>query len=327
MTHTASRPQSGSSLPVTVTNIPKNVEDEELGCCGCSGCRESCFIYLIIAIFAAFFLVLVIINHWFALMGLLAILPAAVFLYFMYWMKHRDKVRVGRVIKFYLYGILGAIPSVLIETLLHKLFLMAFMSSGNVVVRGIFFSFFEAFIVASLIEEVMKYCLVQYCPGHQGVSHPYGVVIVATSGALGFATLENVSYVLTSSKQVHEQFLTAIFRALLAVPLHGATGMMIGAKLARRSHFNEVIPFYVVLAIPFFLHGLYDFLLIAPATIDDSTFGIVGFAIACFLVLLGCVYAHFLARDILKQAPSSESTPILSGGPGSTTYTSRSNNL
>lgn len=56
-----------------------------------------------------------------------------------------------------------------------------------------------------------------------------------TSVAVGMASLENVVYVFNStlSGGLFAGFITAILRAILAVPLHASLGVIIGADVSR----------------------------------------------------------------------------------------------
>jgi hypothetical protein len=81
------------------------------------------------------------------------------------------------------------------------------------------------------------------------------------SASLGFAGLENVLYVLGSGSS---GIFVAFLRAIMSVPLHCTTGIVIGTGLGLRK-FGEgakaVQPWWRVLRFPVFIHGAFNFCL------------------------------------------------------------------
>ena len=82
-------------------------------------------------------------------------------------------------------------------------------------------------------------------------------IVYGVSGAIGFATLENIFYVFERG------FATGVSRAFLAVPLHAMTGVIIGYYMGRKKMDPESKKHYMGtgLIIAILFHGLYDFVL------------------------------------------------------------------
>ena len=102
------------------------------------------------------------------------------------------------------------------------------------------------------------------------VADPEALVLYAVTAACGFALLENVQYVVSSSLVSSEEEAAgiAMMRAILTVPLHAGTGCVIGAMLARRRFVGEKVAaerlgFCRIIAMPVLLHGTFDWVLFA----------------------------------------------------------------
>jgi len=185
---------------------------------------------------------------------------------------HSDKVPMEILIIGLTMGMLSCLPVGIIGGLEAALMQSVARAAGPLSMAGMFFySFVEAFIATAILEEGAKYLCAQYAAQKDEllpyIGHPYGVVLFGLAVALGFAGLENVTYVLGDDGG---GWGLAITRAILAVPLHGTTGALIGVGLARRLYLNESFQtaFYV-LRWPVFIHGMYDFIWMAPLRSGD----------------------------------------------------------
>ena len=152
------------------------------------------------------------------LIFLAAILPA--FLLFLYiWKKDPQKEPTSRLVKAVLWGALICIPVAFLESVIHT---VIFGEGGPSTLFGITV---QAFFVAAVPEETLKllvlWLVLRKNPYFD--EHFDGIVYAVCVG-LGFATIENVAYVLGS-----EEWLTvAISRSLLAVPGHYAFAVVMG---------------------------------------------------------------------------------------------------
>jgi RsiW-degrading membrane proteinase PrsW (M82 family) len=199
-------------------------------------------------------------------MGLLlsAILPVAIFLYFIY-RKDTSKEPWQLLLKCLGFGMLGSIPAIIIELILGV---------GNIFSSAFLSSFYEAFIEAALTEETIKFLILYWLiRKNKNFDQHYDGIVYAVFVSLGFALVENIMYVL------QDGYATAITRAVLSVPGHGLFGVIMGYffALAKFSDTEKRKKYMCLsLLIPIILHGIYDFFLMY--TTENS-------AISLFLVV------------------------------------------
>jgi len=165
-------------------------------------------------------------------------------------------------------------------------------------------SFFQAFFVASLNEEVFKLLLAYSITIQPGREVPYSIVIYSMAGALGLATLENMMYVLNAGigGSILVTSFTTIVRGILAVPFHSCTGVLLGTYVARKKLRFENINIFRMLLIPVLLHGIYDFFAIMPTmyyTETQQTWIFIFPLFSCATVVYGIYYARKQAIALL----------------------------
>lgn len=144
----------------------------------------------------------------------------------------------------------------------------------------------KSFIGASLIEETIKLVAV-YLLTRFG-TRPRDLMENVVQGAyvgLGFATIENLSYILESGAGV------GIIRAFTAVPCHAFLGAIMGyylgvACLARGS--QSSIFLLRAWIVPIILHGLYDLPLMMTRLMNQG-FGPENASFALFSMAMGVV--------------------------------------
>jgi len=173
----------------------------------------------------------------------ISIFPGIVLLIFFYC-KDKEPEPKKLILKVFLYGVLLILPAIAIEMFLGKL--------------GFKGAFFNAFLVAGLVEEFLKYKLILQVPfKNPAFSQVTDGIIYAIVASLGFATFENILYVLQNGYGI------GIVRAFTAVPLHalvsGIMGYYIGcAKFERiKDKGKRIKGKGLILAIV--LHGFYNF--------------------------------------------------------------------
>jgi len=240
----------------------------------------------------------------------LALVPILLLLRYFYARDvHPEPRRVLR--KTFGLGVLSLIPAVLLA--LPSVLLEPRFSSVTLA------ALYAAFVGAAIPEEALKLLVVRgYCARQSSFDEPMDGVVYGVTAALGFAALENVLYVWESG------WTTALLRAFTAVPIHAATGAMIGhaVALARfgppRRHavwrgFTNAVA----------VHGLYNFGLIAfelhanrpvlPGHHDDEQVYIF-LLLLVFVILLGSViwtirttrqlHSQQVARELAREAAS-----------------------
>jgi len=155
-------------------------------------------------------------------------------------------------------GVLSVIPVIL----LALPFTFFVPRSSSVTVTALYL----AFLTAAIPEELLKLLVVtRFCARRPSFDEPMDGIVYGVTAALGFAALENILYVWDSG------WTTALLRAFTSIPIHAATGAMIGYAVAR-ARFGPAKRFTVwkgfLAAV--LVHGLYDYGLIAMELYADS---------------------------------------------------------
>ncbi|WP_428908957.1 glutamic-type intramembrane protease PrsW [Niallia sp. Krafla_26] len=121
----------------------------------------------------------------------------------------------------------------------------------------------DAFLSTSLLEEFFKWFLVYYIAYlHFHFDEPYDGIVYGASVSLGFATTENILYLIGNGLEF------AIGRALLPVSSHAMFGVIMGYYLGK-AKFSSTVKgkwLFLSLFIPFLLHGIYDYILYMQTT-------------------------------------------------------------
>jgi protease PrsW len=156
----------------------------------------------------------------------------------------KENVHAGEVWRTILIGIFAIFPASLIELTI---------SLYTPPLKGIWQNLFHAFIIAALVEELIKFLFIKLIFYINKPESQKKAIVLAISVGLGFALLENVMYSFDSSFIV-------VVRGLSALPLHLITSGIMGYYLYYSSEekkgahirgFSEA----------FIIHGIYDFLI------------------------------------------------------------------
>lgn len=172
-----------------------------------------------------------------------------------YFYDRHDREPVKMLLKVFIMGCFSVIPTLIVETIL---------SSFNIF-TGILGAAYTAFIVAGLTEEYFKRRVVLKTVFLNPVfNEKLDGIVYCILSALGFATIENIMYVVFRFSDVET---IGLFRAVLSVPAHMlfATTMGYYISLSKFSKTNEESDRYLrkSLTMPIVLHGIYDFILLS----------------------------------------------------------------
>ena len=213
---------------------------------------------------------------------LLSVLPSFVIMGFMYLWKARRSVPAPMVATMYIFGILGAMPLALLESFVSGLLFPAHdpklgLAPPKPLWLGMLNATLLAFVIAAASEEGFKY-IMTYCraAGASPYCTEYGIMILALSCALGFATLENADYVLSGQTTIDQTLLVALSRGVLSVPLHAVCGILIGERVAWALRTKGAAAgacggcgvFTQTFVPAWMIHGWYDWWLMAPEAFD-----------------------------------------------------------
>lgn len=179
-----------------------------------------------------------------------AVLPAMLLGLYI-WRKDPHPEPFRWIWRAFLAGVLICLPVAFLEQYIHLLLF------GEGEPTTLFGSTTMAFFVAALPEEGAKllalWLLLRRNPQ---LDEHFDCIVYAVFVSLGFATIENIGYVVMSGE---EWMSTAIMRALLAVPGHYAFAIMMGFYYAIY-HFVDPSRKNAakICLVPFVAHGVYD---------------------------------------------------------------------
>ncbi len=129
--------------------------------------------------------------------------------------------------------------------------------------------------IVGLAEEACKYFTFKWIIFHdREFDNTYDGVIYGAASALGFATLENLMYVFLDNDS---PLYTAIMRAILSVPMHAVTGIVMGyyfgiCKYRKYNNVNaDTHPQRGAFIFSVILHGVYDWWVSTGEMFDDMS--------------------------------------------------------
>jgi RsiW-degrading membrane proteinase PrsW (M82 family) len=199
----------------------------------------------------------------FPALAALAVGPGLVLVHVL-WSRDRYREPLGNVALYLLIGALSVFPAAWIEGLLAGPILGGVVAGVEAVPTAVW-----AFLGVALVEEASKLGVLGLRARRDGhLDEPFDWVVYAVAVSLGFATLENVFYVMDGGPSV------AIGRAFTAVPSHALDGTLMGWRLARASQRTGAAATrerVLALLEPAAWHGAYDYLLMMSSEAEATT--------------------------------------------------------
>lgn len=192
---------------------------------------------------------------------LAAIAPSAALMYYFYMKDKYDREPRRLLVKAFLLGAISVIPILMVEMSLN----VFERADESLIAAG-----YTAFIVAGLVEEAFKFMMFYLLIWRNNeFDEMYDGIVYSVFVSLGFATVENIGYVLSTG------FSVALLRSITAVPAHAMFGVAMGyylgiAKFVRQPYKSRY--FRRGLIVPVILHGIYDFILLSQRYYIMSVF-------------------------------------------------------
>ena len=113
---------------------------------------------------------------------------------------------------------------------------------------------------AGLTEESLKFIVLYfYIRPKAAFNEPMDAIVYGTIASLGFATLENLTYVYSGSPE-SDSFTIAIIRAISAIPLHACCGIIMGYFFGLHAFLGSKSALIKSLIIPISIHATYNYL-------------------------------------------------------------------
>lgn len=175
-----------------------------------------------------------------------AMAPGMALLSYFYLRNHYSSYTSAFVFRTFLIGVLLVFPVMVLQ--------YAFIEEGffkNLLVQTI--------VLYGVIEEFFKWFLLYFFAyQHADFKRRYDGIVFGVALSLGFASLENVLYLLANGLE------TAIGRALLPVSSHALFGVLMGYYMGRAKLEREAKARHLTLALifPILLHSIYDSILL-----------------------------------------------------------------
>lgn len=182
----------------------------------------------------------------------------------------------------FLLGVLTIITPLFIETGLQPYF------NNNFLNTGVF-----AFGVVALSEELSKFFVLRYyCYTRKSFDEPLDGIVYSVMVGMGFATIENISYVLQFGT-----YDTAFVRMFLSVPAHATFAVVMGyfvgkAKFDSANRFRYMLTglFWAVL-----FHGSFDFFIFLQKSPDVKPY------VSDALLFAGAVISYIIAIRLSRK--------------------------
>ncbi len=247
-----------------------------------------------------------------------ALLPTVVIMLIVIRNARAAKEPFKKLAKVFIMSALSVIPAAIIELLGEKLLNNTVYPAIGADPEGTFRQqliayFVMFFFVVGLAEEGCKYFTFKWMIFQDRYfDNTYDGIIYGACSALGFATLENLAYVFMNDNGPSLE--TAIMRAVLSIPMHAITGIIMGyyfgiTKYRRYNNLTDTHPERKAFIFSVCLHGLYDFLLAVPAATSDTmsdseSDSISGIVLGAVVLLMICIYV-LMGRTIRKAKKES----------------------
>ncbi len=209
------------------------------------------------------------------LVFLAALLPIAIWLWYIYKKDSLTPEPVGQLVKAFVYGIGSAFLSLAISTPFEWIGL--YPAEAVSALDGIRQAFFAAAIPEEIAKFVMLWLVIRKNPYF---NEKMDGIVYAVCISLGFAAFENILYLFGN----YEEWVSVgVSRALFSIPGHLCFGILMG-------YYYSLVKFYthpslknkvMVLVAPIIAHGVYDAILFV-ANVTPAISGILMFVFFYF---------------------------------------------
>jgi RsiW-degrading membrane proteinase PrsW (M82 family) len=214
------------------------------------------------------------------------------------WFAERFERRVREPTLGWRYRILVATGLASFPIALAANLLSAFTTQLQEPLAGLY----DSFVVAATCEEVGKFsCLWLLTRRKLAPGSRYGAFLYALHATMGFALVENVVAMFTTTSLV-DFTVRFVLRAYLSVPVHLFAGGVVGYFWALRRFDHGSIGIPGGLAIAILIHGSYNAMLYAIERLPDGFDGVIlSYATAaCAIPLIGVAILWLAGRQLTE---------------------------
>lgn len=188
------------------------------------------------------------------------ILPIAIFVFiFKFAFPKKYPLNLHNSLRHFTAGI-GAVFLVL----LFNMFFTNWSTLSNITPNFYLSVFIKAFIEVAFLEELSKLISNKIALSKKKKLDPLKVIFYSMCVGAGFGFAETMLYISAFGKHV------ILLRALTASPLHMLTASIIGLGMALKILTNKKIYNYLALLLATFIHGIYDYNIMAKVKLVDG---------------------------------------------------------
>ena len=215
---------------------------------------------------------------------LLAVLPAAFLMRYIYRQDQIEKEPRDLLIRVTIRGVLAAFVSMLLESLGQFVLGLTQIDPNSPL-----YTILLAFLVVAAVEEGSKYFLMHLRVwNHPAFNYRFDAIVYSVFASLGFAAMENIMYVFGFGLRV------VLARALLSIPAHMSFAVVFGVFYGRARQFENRVQHGAALAnhlfgflFAVFFHGFYDSCAMLGTTLSSVLFAlfIIVIYVTIFLVV------------------------------------------
>jgi protease PrsW len=210
-------------------------------------------------------------------MGLLAlaVAPGIAISLFIYLKDKYNKEPFGLLVWAFILGMLSIIPAALVQFAITK-------PVEDIMGEGMTYTAVLAYIIVALSEEGSKFLVMRlFLFKRKAWDDPFDGILYCVMVGMGFATLENIGYVMQFG------YGTGITRAFLSVPAHASFAILMGyhVGLAKFDIVKRKRYFFHALFWPVLFHGTFDFFLFIGNTWLHFMGAVISFIVALRLSL------------------------------------------
>lgn len=184
---------------------------------------------------------------------ILAVVPTIAFILWIYLKDKYDREPIMILCKFFLLGAFISVIVIMVEDFLIGI--NKYSGYSNMI--------YMSFIVAALTEEGIKaIVLIPNLLKIKTFNEKLDGIIYSVFLSLGFATVENIIYILFEESKV--AFEVGMIRAIISVPAHMMFAITMGYYISKYKFSNNIIKKreYLIMSVlvPILLHGIFDFI-------------------------------------------------------------------
>ena len=232
-------------------------------------------------------------SYSFVLLILSALIPSIIIMAYVFGKDRVEKEPIGRLIALFIFGCLASIPVVLLSDSVENLF------KSIVEVKNVGTFYLYVLITIAMLEEGFKFLvLVILTWKAKSFNCLFDGIVYAVFVSIGFATLENVLYVVLSKSG---GFDVAMIRAISAVPGHAINAVFMGALYGMAKYYSfwgrtgaSARNIILALIVPMLTHAFYD--TTAMLKSEKAEWIWLAFVVVSTIVAI-CVIRRFSKKD------------------------------